>query len=394
MLGVREGLPDPNQEWMSKMAKRKSKQKNKRPEEPPIGARRSQRYTAEEKSEILEAVDDGTTQVEVARKYGVHPKTIQAWLKRRAEARTDGDQTVEAGLAPGSTKPHHSPSPVSDEQRELILEIKEQYPEMGPAQLRNQLRRFHGISLSHKVIGKVLRQAGILLEKRVKDVEEASVERFEMTRPNELWTMDSKSFYVHDLKVWLVDIIDDYSRLIVGQRLLRQQPSADDAIATLKGAMAAHGKPERVLTDRGGEFHSWRGQSRFNKFLEDEGIEHSLARPHHPQTCGKIEAVHRTLEKELIGRVRFDSFTHAKREIASYFEHYNFERTHMGIGGVTPSDRYFGRVGKAQAEIDRRIPAIDRDDDRLPGERAIVLQLALVEGKLELWFAGQRVDLS
>jgi putative transposase len=368
--------------------------KTKRLVESPVGARRSRRYTAKEKSDILVEVDEGATHVEVAQRYGVHANTIGTWRKLRGKGRANGDPTGERALTPGSTKPHDSPSPVPEEHREKILELKEEHPEMGPAQLRNHLRRFHHISYSHKVIGKVLKQAGIPLEKRVKDDEEASVERFEMTRPNELWTMDCKSFYVHDLKVWVVDIIDDYSRLIVGHRLVRQQPSADDAIATLKGAISRRGKPERVLTDRGGEFHSWRGQSRFNRFLEDEGIEHSLARPHHPQTCGKIEAVHRTLEKELIGLVRFDSFTHAKREMASYFERYNFERTHMGIGGVTPADRYFGRVEKVHAEIDRRIPALDRGDcTRLPGERAIVLQLALVEGRLELWFAGKRVEL-
>ena len=197
------------------MAKRKSKHR----EDPPVGARRSRRYTATEKSEILEDVDAGATQVDVGRKYGVHPNTIGAWLKLRAVAQAAGDPTGETALTPGSTKPHHSPSPVADKDRDLILRLKEEHPEMGPAQLRNQLRRFHGISHSHKVIGKVLRQAGIQLEKRVKDNEEAGVERFEMTRPNELWTMDTKSFYVHDLKVFVVDIIDDYSRLIVGAPL-------------------------------------------------------------------------------------------------------------------------------------------------------------------------------
>jgi len=374
------------------MAKRKSSHRKKRPM---VGGRRSRRYTAKEKLSILEEVDNGASHVEVAQTYGVHPNTIGKWVKLRADAQSEDDPSGESGLVPGSSKPHDSPSPVSAEHREKILQVKEENPAMGPAQVRNQLRRFHGISHSHKVIGKVLRDAGYELEKRVAEKEAEVVERFEMTRPNELWTMDSKSFYIHDLRVWLIDIVDDYSRMIMGHRLVRQMPSADDAIATLKDAVTKHGKPERVLTDRGGEFHSWRGQSHFNKFLEDEGIEHSLARPYHPQTCGKIEAVHRTLEKELIGRVCFDSFVHAQRELASYFEHYNFERTHMGIGGVTPADRYFGRVGRAHAEIDRRIPAIDREDlTRLPGERAIVLQLALVDGRLELWFAGKRVDLS
>lgn len=370
------------------------KRKTTATQAPTRGERRSARLSAREKAAALKEVDKGRTHVDVAAEYGVHANTISNWLKRRAEGREQGDASGESGLTPRSTRPHHSPAAVSEPKRKLIVELKQKHPEMGPAQLRNQLRRFYGISLSHKVIGKVLRQEGFELEKRVKD-DEAAVQRFEMSRPNELWTMDTKSFFVHDVKVWLVDIIDDYSRFVVGHRLLDSAACASDATLTLKDAIAHHGKPERVLTDRGGEFHSWRGFSQFTKFLEDEGIEHSLARPHHPQTCGKVEALHRTLEKELIGIKRFDSFVHARRELAVYFEHYNFERTHMGIGGVTPADRYFGRVDKVLADLERAAPAIDRDAyaSRLPGERAVVLQLVLIDGKLELFFAGKRIEL-
>ena len=106
--------------------------------------------------------------------------------------------------------------------------------------------------------------------------------------------------------------------------------------------------------------------------------------------------IYATLEKELLGRIRFDSFSHAKRELDHYFEGYNFARTHMGIGGVTPADRYFGRVQRGLAMIEANISALDRDgaEQRLPGERAVVLQLAMVNGRLEFWFAGKRVELS
>ncbi len=351
------------------------------------------RHTAEEKAEILAQVDAGRTQVEVADQYGVHPVTLSRWMQRRKAARKTGQKSD--GLEPHSTRPHHSPSAVSCEERDLILKIKAEHPEMGPAQIRNQLRRFDGVSHSHKVIGKVLRDAGYKLEKRVGDEEEKVVERFEMSRPNELWTMDIKEFYIHDLKVYLVDMIDDYSRFVVGHGLFRESTS-DHVLEVFRNAMVRHGKPERVLTDRGREFHVWgKGLSPFTRFLETEMVEHSLARPHHPQTCGKIEAVHGTLQKELLGRVRFDSFSHAQREIARYFESYNHERTHMGIGGVTPADRYFGRLEKVQAELEQRTPSIDREgaSGRYPGERAVVLQLALVEGELELWFAGKRTVL-
>ncbi len=351
------------------------------------------RFTAEEKAEILKQVDSGRSKTEVAEQYCTTRVSIRRWEKARDAAQRSGDKSGDSGLVAKSTRPHNSPSALDGEKIDLVLETKREHPEMGPAQIRNQLRRFHGLSISHKVIGKVLRDAGYELEKRVADKEADVVERFEMSRPNELWTMDIKDFYIHDLKVHLITVLDDFSRFVVGHRLLRSA-GADDAIATVKDAVARHGKPERMLTDRGAQFHAWRGKSAFTEFLEVEMIEHSLARPHHPQTCGKIEALHGTLEKELIGVLRFDSFAHAQREMARYYEHYNLERTHMGIGGLTPADRYFGRADQVLAGVERRTPSVDRDGHlRLPGERAIVMQLALVESRLELWFAGKRVKL-
>jgi len=352
------------------------------------------RFTREQKEEVLRQVDSGRTHADVARQYRLHPITISRWKEKRDAARTAADPSGNSALTPRSTRPIDSVSPVPAEHRDLVLTLKAEHPEKGPAQLRNQLRRFHGVSLSHKVIGKILKQGGHKLEVRVTDREEASVERFEMLRPNELWTMDVKEFYVHDLKVYLFDIIDDFSRFVVGHGLYKEVTAAH-AIATLTDAIKRHGKPERVLTDRGREFHTWGGESSFTKFLEDQTIEHSLARPHHPQTCGKVEALHGTIEKELIGVVRFDSFTHARREVAAFYERYNHERTHMGIGGVTPADRYFGRVAAVLSAIEKGTAPADRPTEarKLPGERAVVLQLALVDGKLELWFAGKRIAL-
>lgn len=371
------------------MARRKKRAAKKSPpKDRPTG-----RFTAEEKAEILKQIDSGRTKSEVAEQYGTTTVSIRRWEKAREEARRSGDASGKSGLVAQSTRPLTSPAALGPTETELVLETKREHPEMGPAQIRNQLRRFHGLSISHKVIGKVLRDAGYELEKRVGDREAEAVERFEMSRPNELWTMDVKDFYVHDLKVQLITVLDDFSRFVVAHRLVRSA-SADDAIAAVKDAVARHGKPERVLTDRGPQFHAWRGKSAFTTFLEGEMIEHSLARPHHPQTCGKIEALHGTLEKELIGVLRFDSFAHAQRELARYYERYNFERTHMGIGGVTPADRYFGRAEQVVAGIEGRTPSVERDGHRLPGERAVVLQLALVEGRLELWFAGKRVPLA
>lgn len=360
----------------------------------PMADRSTGRFLSEQKEEILRQVAAGRTLVDVGRQYGVHPVTISRWRKAREGARKEGDSSGRSGLVARSTKPIDSASPIPVEQRELIVQIKGEHPEMGPAQIRNQLRRFHGISLSHKTIAKVLKQAGHKLEVRSKGQEEEALQRFEMTRPNELWTMDTKEFYVHDLKVYLVDILDDFSRFVVGHGLFREL-SVELALSVYTAAVARHGKPERVLTDRGREFHVWRGESAFTKHLEEELVAHSLARPHHPQTCGKVEALHGTIQRELLDKVRFDSFSQVAQAISDWYDHYNFERTHMGIGGVTPADRYIGRVEKVLSSIERSLPSVDRqgEERRLPGERPVVLQVALVDGRLELWLAGKRVLL-
>ena len=65
----------------------------------------------------------------------------------------------------------------------------------------------------------------------------------------------------------------------------------------------------------------------------------------------------------------------------------------MGIGGVTPADRYFGRLPQVLAEVETQSLS-PQGKPRLPGERAVVLQIALVGGKLELFFAGKRVEIA
>lgn len=367
----------------------------KRPRSPlPEADRATGRVTPATRAEILRQVDAGRTAADVARQYGLHPVSVSRWLKARKAARSPADPDGQAGLKPRSTRPIDSVSPVSPERRALVLQAKQEHPEMGPAQLRNQLRRFHGVSLSHHVIASILKAAGSKLETRVPDDEEKAVERFEMTRPNELWTVDIKEFFVHDAKVHLFAFIDDFSRFVVGHGLFRDS-TPDRAISVLEAAIARHGKPERVLSDRGREFHAWGGESEFTKFLEGQMIAHSLARPHHPQTCGKVEALFGTVTEELLGRVRFDSIAHAAREVARYFDHYNTRRTHMGIGGVTPADRYFGRVEVGLEMIAGRLPPIDRPNvaTSIPGERPIILQIALEGERLVLWFAGRRVEL-
>ncbi|MGI0131469.1 MAG: integrase core domain-containing protein [Thermoplasmata archaeon] len=63
-------------------------------------------------------------------------------------------------------------------------------------------------------------------------------------------------------------------------------------------------------------------------------------RPYHPQGRGKLERFHGILTQELVGRVRFRSLSHFRREIRAWRSKYNGTRLHGGIGWKTPAEVY------------------------------------------------------
>ena len=91
------------------------------------------------------------------------------------------------------------------------------------------------------------------------------------------------------MDLWLLLVIDDHSRFIVGYKLMRT-PNVDDVIDTLEGCFSIYGKPKQILTDHGTQFYATRGGiSTFTMFCIENWIQHILASVRHPQTLGKVE---------------------------------------------------------------------------------------------------------
>jgi transposase InsO family protein len=209
--------------------------------------------------------------------------------------------------------------------------------------------------------------------------------------------MDVLHFHVHSQRVYLILALDDHSRFVVGWGLL-QRETMEDAIAVLEEAIRRYGKPEAILTDRGAAFHAWSGVSRFDRMLESYGIDHRLAAAHHPQTCGKVEALNKAIQKELISRVEFRNFLDAKEKIGAWIDSFNHERTHQGLGGVlVPADRFYGRAdrvleriqahhgGKRKGPVPAALEASEEDRE------ISLFQVRLVGDNLELWLFGRHV---
>ena len=172
------------------------------------------------------------------------------------------------------------------------------------------------------------------------------------------------------------------------------------SVGVLQNAIARHGKPESLRTDRGGGFLG----KEFTGFLEAEVIDHIVGRSYHPQGGGKVESIIGTLRRELWDVEQFEDREHALQRTAEFIDDYNERRAHKGIDGLTPADRYFGRADRVLATVNaasrNRNGAISSSSKTFeelvaPNARAPmeVLRLVMMNGKLELRFCGARIEL-
>jgi putative transposase len=358
--------------------------------------RETGRYTNAFKEEVLAQVASGRTGIEVCQQYGIPEATLYRW-KRAAQTH---DGTVPD---PQSTRPLASgPSPINDEHRALVLSIKAKLPNAGLAQVQNQLKRFHGVKLSRPMIGRIFTEAGIPLQKRSRaEPSDPAQNRFEMTRPNELWAVDFKEMWIQSTKTYGLFVLDDYSRFCVGHAVT-ETATAELAIATVETAIQRYGRPERILSDRGPQFHAWNGVSKFDAFLADFLVDHSVTKAGHCFTNGKVESFNRSLQSEVLDVEEFASLTEAERAITTWVHRYNFHRTHMGIDGLMPADRYFGLVEEARRAMTTRLKTVGVglrwlrgvvSEDGAARRAPTVLQVVCRDDKLELVVLGRRFTL-
>ena len=349
-----------------------------------VQARKGRRYGVAEKNEVLrEAASIGVGAA--AKKMGVSRWSIYEWQRRQDGARTR--QKAEQALAPRSSRPKRNGQKLSEERYHLIAETWLENQALGPRQVRQLLRRNHGVRVGTSTARRVMEEHGYVPPK-IK-VERRPARRYEAVRPNQQWHFDFLHFFLHKKKLFILLIEDDFSRFLVGWALCEGE-RAEPVIETFDLAIARHGKPEQIVVDGGSGFFSWRGESQLERACGDYGIDFIKASKRGSNS--KLEALNANVRKELLSRVEFADVADARFQIARWVRGYNFDRVHEGLGGLlVPADRFFGRVEEVLAQIERGDPVV------VPGPLspdARTLELFRVVsrgGRPELWLLGERV---
>lgn len=332
-------------------------------------------YTPSQKAVVLEdAAQDGVTAA--SKKHGISRFSIYDWQRRLTKAA--------AGEGPSPTS---GPAPKDIEQQRdaEILEEWKSHPGLGPSQIRNQLRR-KGVKVSVHTARRVMEDAGYRPPLVVRQKHER---RYEAVRPNHLWHLDFVQRFIGRVSTFTLIVIDDCSRYVVGHGV-DDAERADMVLHTFEEASSKHGRPERVMTDKGSAFWSWKGISRFTALLTEMGIDTVVAE--HKEWNGKVEVFNGNLHKELFDAHRFYDVAEMRRRLETHLHWYNHARTHHALGGLlVPADRYYGRAAEVLARIEAGAGR-DLGDGIELRERCLELFKVTSRGGVpEVWLLGQKL---
>jgi len=272
---------------------------------------------------------------ELCRRFGISPRTGYKWIKRYTK---EG----EAGLQEKSRRPHNNPNKSSLTLERQILEVREKHRAWGGRKIKAYMERSGNKGIpSPSTITMILKRNNMI--KKEESIKHKAFQRFEMEAPNQLWQMDFKGYFTlhNGQNCHPLSIIDDYSRFLVGLKACPNQKrmTVQDHLTDI---FQHYGLPERMLMDNGAPWgHDLdTPYTFFNVWLIRLGIKISHGRPYHPQTQGKDERLHRTLNTELLSYVSLADMNECQNEFDKWRDCYNYERPHEAIGLQTPSDRY------------------------------------------------------
>jgi len=220
-----------------------------------------------------------------------------------------------------------------------ILALAKELPELSSRQLSIWITDHEGFAVSESTVYRILRREG-LVKRQETQIMAAKEYHNKTTRSHQMWATDASYFKVIGWGYYyLVTVMDDYSRFILGWKLQKDM-SSDSLIEVVQEAVDATGMTDvpvdnrtRLLSDNGAGYVS----RAFRDYLNLVGIGHILAAPYHPQTNGKIERYQQSLKRE-VNQLPYELPSQLEKAIAEFVDYYNYRRYHKALGNVTPDD--------------------------------------------------------
>jgi putative transposase len=156
-------------------------------------------------------------------------------------------------------------------------------------------------------------------------------------RPNKVWSSDITYIRLNQGFVYLVAVIDHYSRYILSWRLSNTLEGSFCHEA-LQAAIKSYGVPEYFNTDQGSQFTC----ERFILELKKHQIKISMDGKGRALDNIYIERFWRTLKYEEVYIKSYQDVLDCKKNLSDFFYKYNYQRLHQSTGYKPPAEAYHG----------------------------------------------------
>ncbi len=244
---------------------------------------------------------------------------------------------------------------IPEAEREKVVETALARPELSPRELAWQITDTEGSFISESSVYRILKAFDLVASPAY--VVLTAKDRFDQPtrRVHELWQTDFTYFKVVGWGwYYLLTVLDDYSRYILGWKLFTGMATRD-VTEVLDQTIEETGVDQiqvrhrpRLLSDNGPCFIS----RELREYLSEREMKHTRGKPYHPMTQGKIERYHRTM-KNVVKLKNYYLPWELEREIGRFVEYYNHKRVHESLGNLTPEDVYRGRGREIQTARER-----------------------------------------
>ena len=156
----------------------------------------------------------------------------------------------------------------------------------------------------------------------------------EVTRPDQVWSSDITYVPLRHGFMYLVAVMDWYSRYVLSWRLSNTL-TGDFCLEALDEALT-QAKPEIFNSDQGSQYTA----EAFTSRLEPCGIAVSMDGRGRAIDNVFIERLWRSVKYEEVYLRDYTDGWHAEASLATYFRFYNNERIHQALGYRTPLEIY------------------------------------------------------
>jgi putative transposase len=256
-------------------------------------------------------------------------------------------QARELGISRGSV--YYLPRPTSAAELAIMRRLDElhmDFPFAGSRMLRDLLAadgvkvgRLHVSTLMKKMaIEAIYRRPNTSKPAPGHKVYPYLLRKLAVTRPNQVWATDITYIPMARGFVYLIAIVDWFSRRVLAWRLSITLET-DFCIEALEEALARFGSPEIFNTDQGSQFTSMA----FTSVLLREKIKISMDGRGAWRDNVFVERLWRSVKYEEVYLRAYGSVSEARASIGRYLTFYNGRRPHSSLDRKTPDYVYFNR---------------------------------------------------